>query len=124
MSEDDLFFNTMEFSELRKKYELLEVNLHKFEIENTKKNKEIQRLQEELQKYRKLTNDASTDYPWPEEFCDRWKKLFESTIMESFDNIFYTNILLVRVINIIVKIVYDLSKEKIIEKIKLILKLL
>ena len=121
MSEDDLFFNTMEFSELRKKYELLEVNLHKFEIENTKKNKEIQRLQEELQKYRKLTNDASTDYPWPEEFCDRWKKLFESTIMESFDNIFYTNILLVRVINIIVKIVYDLSKEKIIEKIKLIL---
>ena len=121
MNEDDLFFNTMEFPELKKKYELLEVNLHKFEIENSKKNKEIQRLQDELQKYRKLTNDASTDYPWPEEFCDRWKKLFESTIMESFDNIFYTNILLVRVINIIVKIVYDLSKEKIVEKIKNIL---
>ena len=89
MNEDDLFFNTMEFSELRKKYELLEVNLHKFEIENTKKNKEIQRLQEELQKYRKLTNDASTDYPWPEEFCERWKKLFESIIMANFYNIYY-----------------------------------
>ena len=43
MNEDDLFFNTMEFSELRKKYEVLEVNFHKSEIENTKKNKEIQR---------------------------------------------------------------------------------
>ena len=117
MNEDDLFFNTIEFSELRKKYEVLEVNFHKSEIENTKKNKEIQRLQDELQKYRKVTNDASTDYPWPEEFCERWKKLFESTIMDSFDNIFYKSILLVRVINITVKIVYDIAKEKINEKI-------
>ena len=105
------------FAKLRNKYELLESKYHKSEIENTKKNKEIQRLQEEIQKFRKITNDASTDYPWPEEFCERWKKLFESTIMDSFDNIFYQSILLVRVINITVKIVYDIAKEKINDKI-------
>ena len=117
MTEDDKYFNSLDFSELRNKYEILELKYHKSEIENTKKNKEIERLQEEIQKFRKITNDASTDYPWPEEFCERWKKLFESTIMDSFDNIFYKNILLVRVINITVKIVYDIAKEKIIEKI-------
>ena len=37
--------------------------------------------------------------------------------MESFDNIFYKNILFVRVINIIVRIVYDYADEKIKEKI-------
>ena len=122
MNENEININTQKLVEIKKKYEQIEIKLHKSEIENTKKNKEIQRLQNELQKFRKLTNDASTDYPWPEEFCERWKKLFESTIMDSFDNIFYKNILLVRVINIIVKIVYDFTKEKIIEKIKDILK--
>ena len=122
MNENEINTNTQKLVEIKKKYEQIEIKLHKSEIENTKKSKEIQRLQNELQKFRKLTNDASTDYPWPEEFCERWKKLFESTIMDSFDNIFYKNILLVRVINIIVKIVYDFTKEKIIEKIKEILK--
>jgi len=122
MNENEINSNSLKLKEIKKKYEQIEIKLHKSEIENTKKNKEIQRLQNELQKFRKLTNDASTDYPWPEEFCERWKKLFESTIMDSFDNIFYKNILLVRVINIIVKIIYDFTKEKIIEKIKEILK--
>ena len=117
MNENEINSNSLKLKEIKKKYEQIEIKLHKSEIENTKKNKEIQRLQNG-----KLTNDASTDYPWPEEFCERWKKLFESTIMDSFDNIFYKNILLVRVINIIVKIIYDFTKEKIIEKIKEILK--
>ena len=73
MNENEINSNSLKLKEIKKKYEQIEIKLHKSEIENTKKNKEIQRLQNELQKFRKLTNDASTDYPWPEEFCERWK---------------------------------------------------
>ena len=66
MNENEINSNSLKLKEIKKKYEQIEIKLHKSEIENTKKNKEIQRLQNELQKFRKLTNDASTDYPWPE----------------------------------------------------------
>ena len=122
MNEGDSSFNYLELSELKRKYEELENDIRKLRIENTRKEKEIQKLREDVQKYRKPSNDSSTNYPWSDEFVERWKKLVENTIMDSFDNIFYKNILLVRVINIIVKIIYDFTKEKIIEKIKEILK--
>ena len=121
MNEGDSSFNYLELSELKRKYEELENDIRKLRIENTRKEKEIQKLREDVQKYRKPSNDSSTNYPWPDEFVERWKKLVENTIMDSFDNIFYKNILLVRVINITVRIVYDIADEKIKEKIKEIL---
>ena len=121
MNEAETSFNYFELNELKIKYGELEKDIRRLRIENTKKEKEIQKLREDLQNYRKSSNDSSTNYPWSDEFVERWKKLVENTIMDSFDNIFYKNILLVRVINITVRIVYDMADEKIKEKIKEIL---
>ena len=121
MKEGNSSFNYLEINELRNKYEQLENDIRKLRIENTRKEKENQKLREELQKYRKPSNDSSTNYPWADEFVERWKKLVENTIMDSFDNIFFKNILFVRVINITVRIVYDIADEEIKKKIKEIL---
>ena len=121
MNDSDLSFNNIHYNDLKIKYKELEKDIRKLRIENTKKEKENEKLREELNIYRKSSNDSSTNYFWSNEFIERWKKLVENTIMESFDNIFYKNILFVRVINIIVRIVYDYADEKIKEKIKEIL---
>ena len=121
MNEANSSFNYLEINELRNKYEQLENDIRKLRIENTRKEKENQKLREELQKYRKPSNDSSTNYPWADEFVERWKKLVENTIMDSFDNIFFKNVLFVRVINITVRIVYDIADEEIKKKIKEIL---
>ena len=121
MKEGNSSFNYLEINELRNKYEQLENDIRKLRIENTRKEKENQKLREELQKYRKPSNDSSTNYPWADEFVERWKKLVENTIMDSFDNIFFKNVLFVRVINITVRIVYDIADEEIKKKIKEIL---
>ena len=121
MNDSDLSFNNIHYNDLKIKYKELEKDIRKLRIENTKKEKENEKLREELNIYRKSSNDSSTNYFWSNEFIERWKKLVENTMMESFDNIFYKNILFVRVINIIVRIVYDYADEKIKEKIKEIL---
>ena len=100
MNEAETSFNYFELNELKSKYGELEKDTIRLRIENTKKEKENEKLREELNIYRKSSNDSSTNYFWSNEFIERWKKLVENTIMESFDNTFYKNILFVRVINI------------------------
>ena len=59
----------------------LEVKLNAFitleEDYEELKEKEIQKLREDLQNYRKSSNDSSTNYPWSDEFGERWKKLVQ-----------------------------------------------
>ena len=102
----------MQIWRIRKRYKKIKNRKYKKRKRNTKIKRRYSK------NYRKSSNDSSTNYPWSDEFVERWKKLVENTIMDSFDNIFYKNILLVRVINITVRIVYDIADEKIKEKIK------
>jgi len=116
MTDKNLDFN--------KKYEQIENLFHKLQIENVSKNLEISRLREEIQKYRKTTKDTSGNFPLPDEFKTRWETLIKTSIMDSLENISLNFILLMKVINIIVKLIYDISKIKIKEKISEILKCL
>ena len=77
MNEAKTSFNYFELNELKSKYGELEKDTIRLRIENTKKEKEIQKLREDLQNYRKSSNDSSTNYPWSDEFGERWKKLVQ-----------------------------------------------
>ena len=92
MNEAKTSFNYFELNELKSKYGELEKDIRRLRIENTKKEKEIQKLREDLQNYRKSSNDSYklSMVRW---ICRKMEKLVENTIMDSFDNIFYKNIL-------------------------------
>lgn len=58
MNEAKTSFNYFELNELKSKYGELEKDTIRLRIENTKKEKEIQKLREDLQNYRKSSNDS------------------------------------------------------------------
>ena len=58
MNEAKTSFNYFELNELKSKYGELEKDIRRLRIENTKKEKEIQKLREDLQNYRKSSNDS------------------------------------------------------------------
>ena len=97
---------------------LNELNYHKLQIENAKKDNEIIKLREEIQQFKKCGFDTSSSFPWPTEFKNRWDTLVHTMIMDNFDTINTNYILLMRTLNIIVKSIYDISKNEIIFNIK------
>ena len=103
---------------------LNELNIHKLQIENAKKDSELTKLREELQQFKKYGFDTSSTFPWPNEFKNRWETLVHTMIMDNLDSINTNYILLMRTINIIVKIIYDISKNQIRQKVIDLLKCL
>ena len=110
--------------DIYKKYEKSEIALHKLQLENAKKNSEIIKLKEELQQYKANISNTSTSFPWPEEFKCQWETLIKTMIMDAFENVSLNTIIFMRTINIIIKIIYEISKLKIKEKIIELLKCL
>ena len=98
--------------------EQLEKQVNRLQIENAKKDKQIQKLQEDLQVYMKPQNNTSTDFPWPNEFKKSWENLVSTILMDTFDNIYLNSSLLSIVVNIIVKNTFTIAKEHINNKIK------
>ena len=93
-----------------------ELNYHKLQIENAKKDNEILKLREEIQQFKKYGFDTSSSFPWPDEFKNRWETFVRTMIMDNFEVINSNYILLMKIINIIVKIIYDVSKIQIRQK--------
>ena len=95
---------------------VIELNYHKLQIENAKKDNEINKLREEIQQFKKYGFDTSSSFPWPDEFKNRWETFVRTMIMDNFENINSNYILLMKTVNIIVKIIYDISKTQIRQK--------
>jgi len=95
---------------------ITELNYHKLQLENAIKDNEIHKLREELQQFKNLGFDTSSSFPWPDEFKNRWEAFVRTMIMDSFETINANYILLMKTINIIVKIIYDISKIQIRQK--------
>ena len=93
-----------------------EINYHKLQIENAKKDCEINKLREEIQQFKKCGFDTSSSFPWPTEFKNRWETFVHTMIMDNFDTINTNYILLSRTLNIIVKLIYDISNSQIRQK--------
>lgn len=106
------------------KYKQIELLVHKLQLENATKNIEISRLRKEIQEFRKNEIDTSVNFPLPNEFKSRWDTLIKTTTMDAFENIAFNAILLMKVINIITNIVFEISKMKIKQKVSEILKCL
>jgi len=106
------------------KYKQIELLVHKLQLENATKNIEISRLRKEIQEFRKNEIDTSVNFPLPNEFKSRWDTLIKTTTMDAFENIAFNAILLMKVINIITRIVFEISKMKIKQKVSEILKCL
>jgi len=106
------------------KYKQIELLVHKLQLENVTKNIEISRLRKEIQEFRKNEIDTSVNFPLPNEFKSRWDTLIKTMTMDAFENIAFNAILLMRVINIITSIVFEISKMKIKQKVSEILKCL
>ena len=111
-------------SEFNNKYEHIEILLHKLQIENAAKNIEISKLRDEIQQFRKSISGTSINFPLPNEFKTRWETLTKTTTMDTFENISFNAIVLMRVINLIIKNIYEFSKLKIKQKVSEILKCL
>ena len=93
-----------------------EINYHKLQLENAKKECEIIKLREEIQQFKKGGFDTSSSFPWPTEFKNRWETFVHTMIMDNFDTINTNYILLTRTLNIIVKLIYDISNSQIRQK--------
>ena len=110
--------------DIYQKFEKSEIALHKLQLENAKKNSEIIKLKEELKHYKTNIANSSASFPWPEEFKCKWETLFKTIIMDSFENTSLNPILFMKEINIIIKIIYEIAKIKIKEKVLELLKCL
>lgn len=124
MSDNELSSAKKEYTEMKKKYELLEKEVNHLQIENAKKDKQIKKLQDDIQIYTKQSNNTSADFPWPNEFKKNWENVISTILMDSFDNVYPNNTLLAILVNTIVKIIYLFSKDNITNKIHEILRCL
>ena len=111
---NDINMNKNQISEL-------ELRIQKLQIENTAKNIEIKRLSEELYNLKKNNINISPNFPLAEEFKSKWNSLFLTSMMDTFDNISFNPILLMKVINFIIKYMYDFAQNKINNKVGSIL---
>ncbi len=107
-----------------KKYEQMEILIHKLQIENITKNNEILKLRQEMKYFKKNIKDTASNFPLPYEFKSRWESLIKTSVMDILENSSYNSILLMRVINIIIKYVYEISIIKIRQKVLELLKCL
>ena len=117
MSDNELSSTKKEYAEIKKKYELLEKEVNHLQIENAKKDKQIKKLQDDIQIYTKQSNNTSADFLWPNEFKKNWENVISTILMDSFDNVYPNNTLLALLVNTIVKILYLFSKDIITKKI-------
>ena len=102
----------------------MEILIHKLQIENVTKNNEILKLREEMKHFKKNIKDTASNFPLPDEFKSRWESLIKTSVMDILENSSYNSILLMRVINIIIKYVYEISIVKIRQKVLELLKCL
>ena len=106
------------YEEIKKKYQEIENKYSKIQIELLKKEKEYEKIKSENDKFKKKNNnDTSSDYPWPKEFCDKWENLSKNLIMDCFENCSEDNLLLTKIINFTIKIVYNITRIYVNEKI-------
>ena len=108
--------NTEQKNKKEEEHSVNEFNYHKLQIENAKKDNEILKLREEIQQFKKFGFDTSSSFPWPDEFKNRWETFVRTMIMDNFEVINSNYILLMKTVNIIVKIIYDISKIQIRQK--------
>ena len=108
--------NTEQKNKKEEEHSVNELNYHKLQIENAKKDNEILKLREEIQQFKKFGFDTSSSFPWPDEFKNRWETFVRTMIMDNFEAINSNYILLMKTVNIIVKIIYDISKIQIRQK--------
>ena len=121
MAERNINYNNTD-SNKNDEHRDIELLYHNLQIENATKNTEILKLKEEIQKFRNNIKDSSSNFPLPDEFKTRWETLIRTSAMDALENISLNSILLMKVINIIVKYIYEISITKINHKISEILK--
>ena len=106
------------YEEIYKKYQEIENKYSKIQIELLKKEKEYEKIKLENEKFKKKNNnDTSSDYPWPKEFCEKWDNFSQNLIMDCFEYCSEDNLLLTKIINFTIKIVYNMTRIYINEKI-------
>ena len=104
--------------DIKKKYEEIKEKYSKMQIELIKKEKEFEKIKNENERYKKKNNnDTSCDYPWPKEFSEKWINFVQNIIMDCFENCCNDNFLLTKIVNCIIKVVYNFAKHFINEKI-------
>ena len=106
------------YEEIYKKYQEIENKYSKIQIELLRKEKEYEKIKSENEKFKKKNNnDTSSDYPWPKEFCEKWENFSKNLIMDCFEKCSEDNLLLTKIINFTIKIVYNITTIYINEKI-------
>ena len=101
-----------EYEDLKRKYEELEEKYSKIQLEMIKKDKELEKIKNENEKFKKKNNnDTSSDYPWPKEFSEKWINFVQNIILDSFENCCNDNSLLTKIVNYIIKVVYNIAKH-------------
>ena len=107
-----------DYEDIKKKYEEIKEKYSKMQIELIKKEKEFEKIKNENERYKKKNNnDTSSDYPWPKEFSEKWINFVQNIILDSFENCCNDNSLLTKIVNYIIKVVYNIAKHFINEKI-------
>ena len=107
-----------DYEDIKKKYEEIKEKYSKMQIELIKKEKEFEKIKNENDRYKKKTNnDTSSDYPWPKEFSEKWINFVQNLIMDCFENCCNDNFLLTKIVNCIIKVVYNVARYFINEKI-------
>ncbi len=107
-----------DYEDIKKKYEEIKEKYSKMQIELIKKEKEFEKIKNENDRYKKKTNnDTSSDYPWPKEFSEKWINFVQNIIMDCFENCCNDNFLLTKIVNCIIKVVYNVARYFINEKI-------
>lgn len=111
----------LELDYFKKKSEVLERDLFKSQTQIKKHDVTIKKLQDHITLYGQNTNNTSNSFLLPSEFKSNWESLVQDLIMEAFENIYDSNILLAQLAQETFRIVYEESKILIAEKIKIIL---
>ena len=123
-NELDNSFNNLDISQIRNKYLLLEKEYHKLQIELSKKEKILNKLSTENQNLKKSNNiEMNSEYLLTEEFIKKFEIFSNNTILDTFDSISNNPLLLSLILKICIKKVYEFIEEKILIKIKQILKI-
>lgn len=104
-----------DLQEIKTKYDKLQKEYTHLQIESSKKDKTIKKLQDDLHLYVK---PSTTEFPSSSDFKKHWEKLVQTGLMDTFENIYQNNKLLAITVNTIVKIIFAYSHNIIIQKTK------
>jgi hypothetical protein len=111
----------LELDFFKKKCEVLERDLFKSQTQIKKHDLTIKKLQDHITLYGQNTNNTSNSFLLPSEFKSNWESLAQDLIMEAYENIYDSNILLAQLVQETFRLVYEEAKMVIGEKIKIIL---